>query len=43
VVIIDDWGFNKGCAEAVREFAEGRTVFPMRQDRYGRSWIKAFD
>lgn len=57
VVIIDDYGFNQGCAEAVREFIakkpdaftdqHGRSwpmaapaVFPMRQDRYGRSWVK---
>lgn len=41
VVIIDDYGFNQGCAEAVQEFiAAARAIFPMRQDRFGRSWVK---
>lgn len=40
VVIIDDYGFNQGCAEAVRDFVEGKAIFPMRQDRYGRSWVR---
>jgi hypothetical protein len=43
VVIIDDYGFNVGCAHAVREFAAGRMIFPMRQDRFGRSWVKVTD
>lgn len=40
VVIIDDYGFNVGCAKAVQDFARGCKIFPMRQDRYGRSWVK---
>jgi hypothetical protein len=43
VVIIDDYGFNVGCALAIREFAAGRLIFPMRQDRFGRSWVKVAD
>ena len=40
IVIIDDYGFNGACAKAVDEFAAKSRVFPMRQDRYGRSWVK---
>lgn len=40
IVIIDDYGFNAGCAKAVDSFAAGRLIFPMRQDRWGRSWVK---
>jgi O-methyltransferase len=40
VVIIDDYGFNVGCATAVNDFVRGRLIFPMRQDRNGRSWVR---
>jgi O-methyltransferase len=43
VVIIDDYGYNVGCAQAVKEFAHGRMILPMRQDRFGRSWVKVTD
>jgi len=40
VVIIDDYGYCKGCADAVNEFISGKPIFPMRQDKHGRSWVK---
>lgn len=42
VVIIDDYGFNKGCALAVENFIADKNVFLCRFDRFGRSFVKPF-
>jgi O-methyltransferase len=40
VVIIDDYGFNQGCAEAVNEYLAKAPVFIPRIDRFVRSFQK---
>ena len=40
VVIIDDYGFNQGCAQAVNEFLAQSPAFIPRIDRYVRNFQK---
>jgi O-methyltransferase len=40
VVIIDDYGFNVGCATAVEEFVADKGIMVQRHDRWVRSWVK---
>jgi O-methyltransferase len=40
VVIIDDYGFNQGCAEAVNEYLAKSPAFIPRVDRYVRNFQK---
>lgn len=42
VVIIDDYGFNQGCARAVNEFLAGSPTLVTRVDGYVRSFQKPY-